>query len=103
LEGTSLVIVDCEGFEDDLLVPDRVFSLRHAHVLVELHEKMRRGVTARILERFRGTHEPTIIDTVPRTAGTYVELQELEGNERLLAISELRPEPQQWAYLRPVH
>lgn len=57
-----LVVCDAEGAEDDLLDPSAVPALRGADILVEVHDHIRPGVGARLLERFSSTH---VVETVP--------------------------------------
>ncbi len=55
--GRTLVIVDIEGFENDLLDPANVPALFQADMIVELHEQARPGVSMRTCNRFVGSHE----------------------------------------------
>ena len=59
LDGYSRpsLFVDCEGFEDELLDPIKVPALRHAAIIVELHDMFVPGVDETIRERFEKTHE----------------------------------------------
>ena len=56
LPGRSLLIVDIEGAEGDLLDPVAVPELRYADIIVELHEHARPGVSWRLLNRFVYSH-----------------------------------------------
>jgi hypothetical protein len=61
------VIIDCEGFEDVLLDPQRVPALSKATILAEVHDCFVPGLTERLRERFEGTHELTIVEPRERT------------------------------------
>jgi hypothetical protein len=98
----ALVICDCEGFEDELLDPNRVPGLERAQVLVELHDHLRPGISLRIKERFAKTHQVSMIPSVPRDASSARQLELLSPEDRALAVNEFRPAPQQWAWLVPV-
>lgn len=63
----SLVIMDVEGFEDDLLDERVARACGKAALLVELHERERPGLHGRLAERFGGSHRLHSIPTVRRT------------------------------------
>ena len=97
----AFVISDCEGFEDHLSAGAAVPALRTATMIIEVHEPAVPGVTQRLLERFRATHEITTIEAhaaseppaeLPPTSLTREELTR--------ASQELRG-VQSWLYLRP--
>jgi Methyltransferase small domain len=101
----TLVIVDCEGCELELLHPDRVPSLRFATVLVELHDFVDPTISSAIFARFRKTHSIDVIGGRDRTISDYPMIQDLEPLDRAAALSELRPtdpHPMQWAVLYPL-
>jgi hypothetical protein len=60
------IIVDCEGFEDLLLVPQHVPSLAKTVILVEVHDCYVPGVSQRLRQRFSGTHLIREYDVRPR-------------------------------------
>jgi len=64
--GPAFVVCDVEGYEAELLDPQRVDALASAWVLVELHETLRPGVSALIVERFKRTHQILEIASEPR-------------------------------------
>lgn len=99
LTGRVLVVCDCEGYENELLRPDLAPGLKSADVLVELHECFSPGVTAAVTGRFSKTHEILMIDTLDRNPSDYPDLQFLAQEDQRLAVSELRPVPQQWAFM----
>ena len=59
--GRTLLIVDCEGCELDILRPDLAPRLEEAISLVELHDHIRPGVTEEILDRFSATYDARTI------------------------------------------
>jgi hypothetical protein len=59
--------MDVDGPEDELLNPQIIPSLRKAQIIVETHDYICPGVTARIKERFEYSHSITSIDSVDRT------------------------------------
>jgi isocitrate dehydrogenase len=50
--GPALILCDIEGAEDSLLDPVAAPALAHADILVEAHDGMRPGLSARLAERF---------------------------------------------------
>jgi len=102
----SCVIVDVEGEEETLLQPRDVPELTRAHILVELHDYLRTGVSEAIRERFQGSHEIEKFEQHQRT------ISDLPMDIFLLrpwlvrAMNEKRPlraQPMTWFYLRPKH
>jgi len=103
LPGRTVLFVDCEGCELDLLRPDRVPGLMRVEMLIELHEFCRAGLTETILNRFRDTHVTVLI-----TAGTHTVvpavINHLSEDFVQRALDELRPtvpHRMQWAHLVP--
>lgn len=67
----SLVICDVEGYEAELLDPQRVPSLASADLLVEVHDSRVQGCRDLILERFAPTHTTTAIAQQRRSMKDY--------------------------------
>ena len=82
----ALVVMDCEGCEADLLVPERVPFLERCSVLVELHGILRPGSEDEVIGRFEQTHDVELIETEPRADPM---------------LDERRPGPMRWAYFTP--
>ena len=78
--GRGLVIIDCEGFERELLSLEMVDNLAHCDLLVEIHDYHTQGpTTGEILcDRFRDTHELTSINFQPKEPDDYIELEGLD-------------------------
>jgi hypothetical protein len=102
-DGPTLVVIDAEGAEDELLDPARAPILREATVLVEVHEMYAPGVERRLYERFGGTHTIEAVHDRPRYRDDYPELYELhvDNFERDLAITESRIGPTPWLLIEP--
>lgn len=94
------IICDCEGAEDLLLDPTLVPGLRHALILVEIHEMMVEGVERHLRERFRPTHDIEVIRSRPRTRGDLPGAVDLTEDEAALAMDEHRRWAE-WMFLRP--
>jgi len=92
----ALCVVDCEGYEDELLDPARAPALAHADILVETHDFARAGVHARLTARFTGTHRVERIAIAARVASAFPELSgEPPATARGL-LDEFRHVPQAW-------
>lgn len=93
---TSLVVVDCEGFEDELLDPAHAPSLARADLLVETHDFARAGVTERLTARFAATHDVRRIEAAPRDPAAFPELAALPLAVASGLLDEFRHYPQSW-------
>jgi predicted O-methyltransferase YrrM len=104
----SLVFMDCEGCEAELLDPVAAPGLAAAHVLVETHDFARPGVTSLVTDRFRSTHRVRVIAQSPREESHHhPALAGLSREERRIALDEERivdgaPSDQSWVYLQPI-
>jgi hypothetical protein len=96
-----LVICDVEGSEDEILRPQQPSSLRNAHVLVEIHEQDRPGVTDRIRVRFEPTHDIQVIPQAPRDPSLLPASLGFTASEAKLAMDENRLTKQQWLWMTP--
>lgn len=95
----ALCVVDCEGYEDELLDPAQAPALAHADILVETHDFARAGVNARLTERFAATHRVERIAIAARVASAFPELAgEAPATARGL-LDEFRHVPQSWLVL----
>lgn len=102
ITGATLVIVDIEGAEVDILDPTAVPRLRDADVLVELHDFLRPGATDVMLKRFPD-HAHRFIEQVPRDPAHFPTLEGLSAEDRRRALSESRPDDQKWLWLSSSH
>jgi hypothetical protein len=107
LDGVTnpVVVCDVEGYEAQLLDPESVPALRRATILVELHEFVVPGITARLNRRFAESHRIEHIWQTPRsrsefpwrTLGTTL----LPRSYLDWAVSEWRPEQMIWLWMEP--
>lgn len=95
----ALILVDCEGHEDELLDPALAPSLAHADLLVETHDFVRPGVTARLTERFGATHHVERIDVAARDVTAYPDLADAPADVARGLLDEFRHMPQSWLVL----
>jgi SAM-dependent methyltransferase len=103
--GGGLIICDCEGYEADLFNEVLAQHLRNAHLLIELHDFMRSGVTEVIEKAFVQTHDLRIVHSLDdaQKARRYQSslVSPTDKFERQLAFTELRYEVMHWAVLTP--
>jgi SAM-dependent methyltransferase len=98
VEGRTLVIMDVEGAELELLDPSVGLGLSRADILVEMHDFIRKGATETILARFPA-RTPTVIEQTPRDPSQYPVLARLDPADQQRAISDQRPGDQHWLWL----
>ena len=102
--GPTLVVMDIEGAEHDLLDPCKIASLRNADILVETHDAFAPGCTNVLMERFAATHWVERFVARPRTLADYP-IGFLNFMPRFFPqfavdmMDERRAEVQQWLYL----
>ncbi|WP_431860339.1 hypothetical protein [Azospirillum sp.] len=95
-----LVVCDIEGFEEELLDPERFPALAGFDVLAELHPFARPDMADLITGRFRPTHTVAVVPTrVPDAAALPSPLAELRAEDRALAVWETRGTPTPWAVM----
>lgn len=97
----TLLVIDCEGCELELLQPDLVPALAAADILVELHDFIDPSISSTMLRRFSDSHEITLVDSTERDPGAYRVLDRLANDDRMEAVAEHRPGVMQWAVMRP--
>jgi hypothetical protein len=101
----SVLIVDCEGAELELLDIQQVPELAETTILVEMHDFVDPSISRTLLARFASTHEAEVIDSVARDPrGDWSALAGLPLEERVLVLDERRPtepHPMQWAVFVP--
>ncbi len=100
-----LIVMDAEGAEADLLDPVAVPALTRCHILVELHEFIRRDIPDLIRRRFALTH--TIREEWSADRALHELTFAVPLTRRLFPrwlgaqISDLRPEQMRWYYMEP--
>jgi hypothetical protein len=96
------IIVDCEGFEDHLLVPQHVPSLTRTVMLVEVHDCFAPGVSQRLRERFGSTHSIQEYDVRPRMRSDLPSRISLDDDIGLKLMDEQRTDGENgWMLLIP--
>jgi FkbM family methyltransferase len=101
----SLVICDVEGYEEILLVPEKIPALARATLLVEMHDCFRHGLTELVAERFAPTHNVQRIWAEPRAQTdfpfTSIGTRLMPSRYLDWAVSEWRPTRMSWLWMEP--
>jgi hypothetical protein len=92
----TLVFMDCEGAERDLLDPQLVPGLAACDLLVETHETLAPGVTALLEQRFEASHKVERIIQGGRDPNGFSELRNWPELDRWLLVDEARPHGMTW-------
>lgn len=107
LAGTDMpfVVCDVEGYENLLLDPVTVPSLRNATILVEMHDFIHPGITDLLTQRFTPSHH---VERIWQEARSRQEFPWRTLATALLpksyldwAVSEWRPERMSWLWMKP--
>lgn len=103
-EESTLLVLDCEGGEKELLDPERIPALRRAHALVELHFFADPAMGDLLTERMETTHVVERVRSRERTLDDYPAgcrgARAGEGLRRYL-MREGRLEETEWLWLTP--
>jgi predicted O-methyltransferase YrrM len=95
----SLIFLDCEGAETELLRPDLAPGLLQANIVVECHDFLDKSITPTILERFQESHEVTRIDEQMHEWPDLSEIREMSGLDKAGAMFEARSALMHWLLL----
>lgn len=94
-----VVICDIEGAEAELLDPEAAPGLRHADILVEVHEGMQPGLLDLLTRRFAPSHDITRIDRRLDDAPLTGWMERLSDLDRLLLMWEWRSSATPWLWM----
>lgn len=101
----TLLILDCEGAEVELLRPDIAPNLARVTILVELHDFIDSTISATIVERLGSSHHIQMFTSVKRICSDWDAVSSLPPALADRALDEGRPtkpHPMQWALLEPL-
>jgi hypothetical protein len=103
----SLVIMDVEGGEGELLNPRRVPGLANAHIIVEIHDHIDKRLAEAIASELRSSHVIEEVRTQSRTFWDFHEPRALWLRLWLLPYlkqyaDEKRPGPMRWFCCTPI-
>jgi hypothetical protein len=101
-----LIIMDVEGFEETLLNPCDISSLKYCTILVEVHDFINPSISGILKDRFARSHNIETINEKERNIHDYpfnvsFILKLFFSKWLVWAIKEHRPEKMFWFVLRP--
>src|SRR5207248_1269922 len=95
--GRLLCVIDCEGYELDLLSPEFIErSGSSCDFIVECHDFVTPGLTEQLRDRFRKTHKVRLIEAGARDPNRFHFLRKYSDLDRWLAVWEKRPITMNW-------
>jgi hypothetical protein len=97
----TLVLMDVEGAERDLLDPARILLLQRTFVLVELHDFVDPHISKAIRDRFMHTHQLTEVRSRPRRVEDLPAIEGVDASRLLRLAAEGRPGEMEWFWLTP--
>ena len=100
VDADTLVFLDIEGAERELLDPSLAPSLRAADLILELHDFIAPGTREALFERFGETHHIDLVTDFDRDPSRYPALCQLPPELRELALDERREPEMQWLRAR---
>jgi hypothetical protein len=102
IQGRTLLVIDCEGAEFDLLDPATVPALAQCDMIIEVHDFIDPRISPALYARFSESHSIEKISSRTRTpsAESYPGLKVLPEKHWPEALSERRPVVMDWLILR---
>ncbi|MBX3485714.1 hypothetical protein [Phenylobacterium sp.] len=97
----TLVLVDTEGAEVDILQPHLSPALAGMSLIVETHDVYKPGALATMMQRFAATHDIVRLDQQPKIFEMPPFLKPMTHLDQLLAVWEWRQQPTPWLVMRP--
>ena len=96
----SLLMIDCEGCEAEILDPARCSVLAETDIVAELHPNVVPDVESLINERFGRTHDIHLVRSTTRSADQLECLKGFSPSDRMAAVDEYRSTASQpWAIM----
>ena len=98
----GLILCDCEGYELDLLLPDKISQLKYFDILAELHDHSCVGptVTQIFYSRFSGSHTVEVINLRYIKPTQHIDFKDMSPEEQMEIISERRKYSVGWVFLK---
>lgn len=100
-KSPAFILMDCEGYELELVDPLRVPGLRECTMIIETHQVDGVSTEGLLLERLRPTHEIQIVSQGPRNPHCEPTLRGFSNLEQWLVVNENRQYEQTWLICRP--
>jgi len=101
----SLVVCDCEGYEETLFAPEIMESLSASSLIIETHDFLRSGITERLSQRFSNSHQVDVVSSIDDETKVasyqYPKSNSFSALEKRYAMAERRPAQMYWLVLTP--
>lgn len=97
----TLVMIDTEGFEEQLMRPDQWPALARLAVIMETHPDKHPDIVATMHQRFSATHDIQVRRTALRVSDLPEWLLALPQLDQLIATWEFRATQTPWFIMRP--
>jgi len=94
--GRALAILDCEGYEVDLITSAVARRIATCDLLIEAHDFIVAGATETLAQRLAATHAVERIVEQARDPNAFAALRDLSDVDRALAVCEFRPGIMTW-------
>lgn len=101
--SSTVLLVDIEGAEFDLLSLELLRGLHRAAMIVEVHDfqPWNHAQVEQLLERAKEFFEISWLTTGPRDLSAFKEISEWPDDDRWILCSESRPKRMKWLVLTP--
>lgn len=99
--GKPLLICDVDGYETELMDPERVPWLSTADIVLELHDCLKPGITDLMRSRFEKTHTIELITSTGTAYEQYPILRKLSFPEIHAMTNSDRAAMQDWFFMEP--
>jgi hypothetical protein len=97
----ALLVIDCEGYEKELLAGAVLAAAAHASLIVECHDFVDPTITSTLIERLGVSHIVENVAEGGRDPNQLEPLQKLSSLDRWLVVLENRPAMMNWIIARP--
>ena len=100
LGNRALIVIDCEGYEKQLISPEVTRELRNHDFIIECHDLWDIDITAQMIRSFSETHKTEIVESIDDIRKAYrYDIPELRGfsiADKLQFVKEGRPTIMTW-------
>jgi hypothetical protein len=106
LPARSLVICDCEGFEEEIFTSSNMNIWRESDLVIECHDFISHRITETLTDRLRRTHTCQVVSTADSAVKVRQVTDALFCSARCehqqLLVNEGRPGKMTWILARPI-
>jgi hypothetical protein len=100
--GKTLILCDCEGYEDNLFTSENINVFETHDLLIEVHDFVNEKISSNLIKLFYKTHNIQVIKSLSDSRKPYLinspELDNLDLEIKYAIMAESRPEEMEWLY-----